>query len=107
LKENTTEDQLMDVALEAGAEDIEEDGNVFTILMEKSEYENVKKAMDEAGIKYESAEITMVPKNTIEITEEEKAEKVLHLFEVLEDNEDVQNVYANFDIPDEILEKLL
>ncbi len=107
LTSNTTEEQLMDVALESGADDIEENGDRFTILMDQTKYHDVKKAIEDAGIKYESSEITMVPKNLIEVTDEGKAQKVLHLFEALEDNEDVQNVYANFDIPDEILEKLL
>lgn len=107
LAENADEETLMEIALEAGAEDIKEaDGN-FTVYTELETYNEVKEALDSSSLKYESAEITMVPENTIEITDEETATAILKLFETLEDNEDVQEVYANFDISDELMEKAM
>ncbi|MGM0507816.1 MAG: YebC/PmpR family DNA-binding transcriptional regulator [Fusobacteriota bacterium] len=106
LKENTDEMQLMEVALENGAEDIEEDESGFTVLIPPTDYEDVKNAIDEAGIEYENAEITMLPDNEIKISDVETAKQILDLIDKLEDDEDVQDVYANYDIADEIYEQL-
>ncbi len=97
------EDALMDVALEAGAEDIVEDGSQWQITTEPTELMAVRQALDVAGIAYASAELTMVPKTTVQ-PDEKEARQLLRLIDALEDNDDVQDVYANFDISEEVLE---
>lgn len=104
-KTSVDEEQLLDLALEAGAEDVKEDGDDFNVLMEASDYETIKNAFDTAGIPYSLAEVTMMPQNTIEL-EGKKARQVLNLIEALDDIDDVSNVYANFDISDEEMERL-
>ena len=101
---SVTEDDLMLVALEAGAEDISDTGDQWQVTTPPSDMPAVKTSLDEAGIESESAEVTLLPSTTIALESEGDAKKVLHLIDVLEDHDDVQNVYANFDIPDEILE---
>jgi YebC/PmpR family DNA-binding regulatory protein len=101
--EGIDEDALMEVALEAGAEDISDDGGQWQITTDPSEFMAVRRALDDAGISYSSAELTMVPKTTVEPSEKE-ARQVLRLVDQLEENDDVQDVYANFDISEEILE---
>ena len=91
-----------DMFLEAGAEDMKTEESTYAVTTSPADYENVKKALDEKKVAVEAAEITNVPKNTIKITGE-NAKKVIALVSELEDNDDIQNVYANFDIPDEIL----
>jgi YebC/PmpR family DNA-binding regulatory protein len=102
-KEDADEEKLMEVALEAGAEDIEEQEDSFEIYSEPSEFEAVKNALDEAGIKYEAAEITMIPQNETSVDGKD-AEKMVKLIDGLEDCDDVQNVYTNADIPDSFYE---
>ncbi|MFA5864557.1 MAG: YebC/PmpR family DNA-binding transcriptional regulator [Phycisphaerae bacterium] len=99
----TTEEKLMDIALEAGAEDIKQMDDVFEIYCPTANYEAVKKALKDEKIETQSAELTMIPQNYIHL-EGDDARKMLGLMEALEDHEDVQNVYANFDIPDEVIE---
>ncbi|MFC1840640.1 YebC/PmpR family DNA-binding transcriptional regulator, partial [Thermodesulfobacteriota bacterium] len=91
--------------LEAGAEDVKEEETEFEVITNPSEFEAVKKAFDDAELEYSVAEISMVPQNTIKL-EGKKAEQMLNLMEAIEDNDDVSNVYANFDIPDEVMEAL-
>ncbi|MBN2168696.1 MAG: YebC/PmpR family DNA-binding transcriptional regulator [Actinobacteria bacterium] len=98
------EDDLLTIALDAGADDLKSEGDLWEILTDVEHFHNVRKSLDEAGIKPESAELAMVPKNTIKI-EKDSAKKVLRLIESLEDLEDVHDVYANFDIPDEWMEE--
>jgi YebC/PmpR family DNA-binding regulatory protein len=98
------EDDLMLAALEAGAEDISDAGESWQVTTPPSDLPAVRAALDEAGIPVESAEVTMLPSTTIALDREADAKKVLHLIDLLEDHDDVQNVYANFDIPDSILE---
>ncbi len=96
------EDQLMTLALDAGAEDMQvEDGN-FVITTALSDFEKVKKALEDAKVPLELAELTMIPQTYVKLDGKE-AQQMLRLVDTLEDNDDVQNVYANFDIPDEIL----
>ncbi len=96
------EDQLMALALDAGAEDMQvEDGN-FVITTALSDFEKVKKALEDAAVPLELAELTMIPQTYVKLDGKE-AQQMLRLVDTLEDNDDVQNVYANFDIPDEIL----
>jgi len=105
-KDKVDEDTLMDAALEAGAEDIQDSGSEWEIETRPENLGAVKKALEEAGIAILSAKVTLVPSNTIEIQDEKQAEQLLNLMNALEENDDVQNVYANFDIPDEVLEKV-
>ena len=105
-KEAIEEDKLMSIALEAGAEDFQVEEANYSITTSVNDYENVKKAVEDKGIKLEVAEHSMIPKNTIKISSEEDAKKILALVEELEDHDDVQNVYANFDIPDDIMNSI-
>jgi len=101
-KKDSDEEKLMNIILEAGAEDMKTVDNNYEITTGPSEFEKVKKAIDKENIKTQSAEATMIPSSTIKITGAD-AKTVLDLVESLEDHEDVQHVYANFDIPDEVL----
>ena len=107
-KAKCEEDKIMDVALEAGADDIDTEGeDYFTIITSFADYETIKKTIEDAGIEVESSEITRIPQNTIAVSDEETAEQILKLYDKLEDDDDVQAVYANFEIDQEILEKLM
>lgn len=101
--EGVDEDALMEAALNGGAEDVAEDGGQWTVTTDPSDFMAVRTALEEAGIAYASAELTMVPQNTIAPSESE-ARQILRMIDQLEDNDDVQDVYANFDISDEVLE---
>ncbi|MDD5309296.1 MAG: YebC/PmpR family DNA-binding transcriptional regulator [Deltaproteobacteria bacterium] len=102
-KSTTSEEQLMEVAVEVGAKDIREEDDRFEILTPVSAFDLVHKAVKDAGVKVLSAELTRIPQNTVPL-EGKTAETMLKLFTQLEDHDDVQNVYANFDIPDDVLE---
>ncbi|MCX8118420.1 MAG: YebC/PmpR family DNA-binding transcriptional regulator [Desulfobacterota bacterium] len=104
-KEGTDEDRLIEVALDAGAIDVKDTGKEFEVTVPPAQLESVKKAIEEAGFKYSYAEVTMVPQTTVRLTGKE-AEQMLKLMEGLEDSDDVQKVYANFDIADEEMERL-
>ena len=104
-KDQVSEDDVMAVALEAGADDIKETEKEYEVIVDPSEFETVKEAFDKAGIPYLVAEISMVPQNTIAL-EGKDAEKMLKLMDALEDSDDVQNAYANFDISEAIMETL-
>lgn len=103
--ESVTEDQLFEIAIDAGAEDVAAEDNDFVVITSTEEFENVKTALNDAGLKYGEAEITMVPQSNIKIDGKE-AERMIRLMEALEDSDDVQNVYANFDISEELLEAM-
>ena len=96
------EDRVMEVALEAGAEDVEAGEEGFTVTTAPGELRAVRAAFDQAGIAYDSAEVTMAPSMSVPL-EREAAVRVLRLLDALEDLDDVQDVYANFDIPDEVM----
>jgi YebC/PmpR family DNA-binding regulatory protein len=98
------EDELTLAAAEGGAEDVELDGSVFEVSCAPEDLAAVRQAIEDAGIKVESAELSMVPKTTVEIAEEPSAKKLIRLIEALEENDDIQGVYANFDIPEQVLE---
>ncbi len=100
------EEALMTVALEAGAEDLQNQGDGFLVYSEPSIFGQVRDALEKAGYVVTRAETEMVPKNTIMIENKEKAQKILRLMDLLEEHDDVQNAYGNFDIPDEIMESL-
>ena len=104
-KKGVDEDRLMEVALDAGALDVKDAGKDYDVTTPPNAYEEVKKKLEEAGFKSTYAEVTMVPQNTVRLSGKE-AEQMLRLMEALEDSEDVQKVYANFDIADEEMERL-
>ena len=100
------EEALMDKAIDAGAEDVVSEGDSFQVITDPDEFETVREALEGGGVKIAEAAVTMIPKNTVEVTDEKVAKQLLRLLETLEDNDDVQSVHANFDIPDEIMEKV-
>lgn len=100
------EETLMTTALEAGAEDLEQQEEGFAVYTDPSILTEVKEALQNAGYSVVSAESEMVPKNTVLVDAPDKARKILRLMDFLEEQDDTQNVYGNFDIPDEILENL-
>jgi YebC/PmpR family DNA-binding regulatory protein len=104
-KKTVAEDELMEVGLEAGADDVRDQGTEWEVVTEPAAFEVVKRVIDQKGWKYLEARVGMIPQTTIKL-EAGKAEQMLRLMEKLEDNDDVQNVYANFDISDEVMEKL-
>ena len=104
-RESVEEERLLELALDAGAEDIKEEETQFEILTDPSDFESVKKAFDDESVSYTVAEVSMIPQNTISL-EGRDAEKMLNLMETLEDHDDINHVYANFDIPDEVMEAL-
>ncbi len=100
------EEELMAVALDAGAEDIRDEGEVWVLLSPPGDVHQLRSALEEDGVKVDSSELQLIPTTTVEVSDESSARKVLRLVELLEDHDDVQNVYANFDIPDAILESV-
>ena len=98
------EDELMLAAAEGGAEDVERDGSSFRVTAAPEELPAVREAIESAGITVDSAELTMVPKTTVNLEEEGAAKKTLRLIDALEESDDVQEVYSNFDIPERVME---
>jgi YebC/PmpR family DNA-binding regulatory protein len=101
----STEDDLMNVVLEAGAEELTDLGEAFEVVSEPQDLVTVRTALQTAGIDYDSAEVQFVPSTQIEL-DEEGARKILRLIDALEESDDVQNVYANFDLSDEVMAAL-
>ena len=101
---NINDDDLMTLILDAGCEDMKSDEKSYEITCQPQNLEKIKSVLKERGISWQTAEVTMVPASTIKVTGAD-AKQLLQLVEAIEDHEDVQNVYANFDIPDEILEQ--
>jgi YebC/PmpR family DNA-binding regulatory protein len=99
------EDALMELALEAGAEDVRSEDDEYEVITDPASFEAVKKVIDAKGIKHLEARIGKIPSNTVKLGAA-KAEQMLKLMEKLEDNDDVQNVYANFDIDEDVMEKI-
>lgn len=102
-REGAGEDLLMETALAGGAEDISDDGDQWQITTAPADFMAVREALEQAGIGYVSAELTMLPKSTVQLDEKE-ARQILRLIDALEENDDVQDVHANFDISQEVLE---
>ncbi len=100
-----TEDDILGAVLDAGAQEVNDLGDTFEIVSEPSDVVSVRTSLQSAGIDYESAEATFIPSMTVPL-EEEGAKTLFRLLETLEDSDDVQNVYANFDVSDEIMEKV-
>ncbi len=99
-------DTIFEAALEAGAEDVREDSGIIEVVTNPTEFETVKNNLEEEGLKYQSAEITMIPQNMNPV-EGKQADSLMKMIDILEDNDDVQNVYANFDISDEEMERIM
>jgi YebC/PmpR family DNA-binding regulatory protein len=102
--EPSDEDELTLAAAEGGADDVSRDGSSYQVVCSPEDLSSVRRAIEAAGIGVESAELTMVPKTTVEIADEAAAKKILRLMDALEENDDVQDVFANFDIPERVLE---
>ena len=98
------EDELMLAAAEGGAEDVAQDGDVFEVTAAPEDLAAVRESIEAAGFAIDSSDVAMVPKTTVEVDDEATARKVMRLIDTLEDSDDVQEVYANFDIPDQVLE---
>lgn len=104
--EAVEEDKLMDVALEAGAEDIRSDSGTYEVLTDPAELDTVVQALESKAITIASSEVTMIPKNTVKIEKESEANAMLKLMEALEENDDIEQVHSNFDIDTDLMEKL-
>jgi YebC/PmpR family DNA-binding regulatory protein len=104
--DGTDEDELMLAAAEGGADDLSLDGSSYQVLSAPEQLATVRAAVSDAGFEIESAELTMLPKTTIAVEGENEAKKILRLIDQLEDDDDVQEVYANFDIPERVLESV-
>ncbi len=105
-KESVDEEELMDIAIEAGAEDVVEEEATFQVLTAPEDFSEVVEILEKNNIRFLEAAIAMVPKTTVDVTEEKTARSLLKLLENLEDHDDVQKVHANFDIPDSLMEEL-
>jgi transcriptional/translational regulatory protein YebC/TACO1 len=103
---STDYDKLFEAAIEAGADDVTDEGEQYEVLTEPSAFNEVRGLLEKAGFKAESAEVTMMPQTMVKL-EGKQAENMLKLMDRMEDNDDVQNVYANFDISEEEMEKLM
>lgn len=105
-KETMSEEELMEIALEAGAEDVVEEDATFQVVTAPEDFDQVMANFEKSELKYEEASVSMVPQNTIEVSDEKTARSLMRLLDSLEDHDDVQKVHANFDIPDELMESL-
>ena len=103
-KSQVEEDRLMDIALDAGAEDVRDEGEVFEVVTQPEDFEKIKERLDQEKIAIASGQVSLVPKNTVDV-DAKNVEQVLKLSEELEDHDDVQNVAANFNIPDDLMDK--
>ena len=102
-KSTIGEEKLMDLALGAGAQDLKSEGNSYEVITSPKDLDSVRTALTQAGVTVQSAELTMLPTSTVPVRDEATAKKVLTFIEALEEHDDVNHAYANFDIPDEIL----
>jgi YebC/PmpR family DNA-binding regulatory protein len=102
--DSADEDELLLAAAEGGADDVSLDGSTFQVTAGPEALKDVREAVEQAGFTVESAGLTMVPKTTVEVGDESSARKILRLIDALEESDDVQDVYANFDIPERVLE---
>jgi len=102
----TGEDELLEIALAAGADDMQNTGELFEITCDPAAYEQLKNTLKGKGIATQVAEISMVPQNTVPVEDAATARKIISLMDDFEDHDDVQNTYANFDIPDEVMARI-
>jgi len=105
-KATIDEDRLLELALDAGAEDMVVEENEYQVLTAPDDFAEVREALIARDVRLSESSITMIPQNIVEVTDEKVARQILALLEKLEDLDDVQNVYANFDIPDQIMENI-
>ncbi len=105
-RDTVDEDRLMELALEGGAEDVVVEDDEYQVLTAPEDLAGVQEALAAAGIVFVEARVSMIPKNVVEVTDEKTARQLIGLLERLEDHDDVQNVHANFDIADEIMERI-
>jgi len=105
-RDKYTEDELLEIALECGAEDLKAGGDLYEIYTAYEDFQEVRNALEEKSVTIESAELTMIPQNTIKL-EGKTAEQLMKLMNILDEHDDVQNVHANFDIEDEEMERIL
>ncbi len=103
LEGSLDEDELMMVALEYGGEDLVDEGDTWRLTCEPTDLNGLRDALEANGIEFVSADLTMLPTSTVEITDTSDAKAVLRMIDILDDNEDVQDVFANFDMPDDVL----
>lgn len=103
---NLDEDELMTLGLDSGMSDMEANDEGFTLYCEPSDLDTLQKALEDAKYVIENAEVSMIAKTPVEVSDPEAAKKVLRLVDALEEHDDVQNVYSNFDIPDEVASKI-
>jgi YebC/PmpR family DNA-binding regulatory protein len=108
-KQDISEDEIFNIAIECGADDIknEPDNDVYEIFTSPETFEDVRKKLVEKKLNLQTAEITMIPKNEVKVEDEEKAKSIIAMMDELENHDDVKNVYSNFDIPPQILDKLV
>lgn len=99
-------DDIMLQAIESGADDVNDQGDYVEIITAPDQMEGIKEALEGVGYRVERAEIAMIPKTTVPINDPDQARRVLHLLDALEEHDDVQEVYANFDIPDDLMEEM-
>src|SRR5918996_4578552 len=102
--DSADEDELLLAAAEGGADDVSRDGSTFQVMSAPESLKDVRESVEQAGFTVESAELTMVPKTAVEVSDEATARKILRLMDALEEADDVQDVFANFDIPESVLE---
>jgi YebC/PmpR family DNA-binding regulatory protein len=105
-KSTTTEEDLMDLAIEAGADDVVEEDDIFQVITAPEDFDEVREALEKDGVSFVEASLTMVPQTIIDVVEEKSAKALLRLLDSLEGHDDVQNVHANFDIDDALMEQL-
>jgi len=103
LERSLDEDELMMVALEYGGEDLVDEGDTWRLTCEPTDLNGLRDALEANGIEFVTADLTMLPTSTVEITDTSDAKAVLRMIDILDDNEDVQDVFANFDMPDDVL----
>lgn len=105
--ENADEDTVMMATLDAGAEDIRTEGDTIEVVCKPEDLQAVREALNSAGIAYTEADISMIPKTTVRVEGSKEASQIIRLVEMIEDHDDVQNVFANFDIPEEIMQEVV
>lgn len=106
-KATTSEEELMDLAIEAGADDVVEEDEHFKVVTAPEDFDEVREGLEKSGVTFLEASLTMVPQTIVDVTEEKSAKALLKLLDNLESHDDVQNVHANFDISDELMEQLV
>ena len=105
-KNSVDYDKLFEAAINLDAEDIVDEDDTYTVLTTVENFQKVVEGLEKEGFKPQTAEFTRIPQNTVPVTDEKTAQQIMKLLDKLEEHDDVQNVYMNFDIPDEIMEKL-